>query len=295
VHKLDGVVHTLADQEQVPNLFLFLPPGYCNLGSVGLGSIALLYLSGSVWSMMRGSMIIFSGILSVFFLKRKLMNIHWFGIFVVTIGLIIIGLSSILNSGFGNNNSSMTEQLFAFLCVVIGMFLQAIQLILEESFLKHRKLNEAMIIGFEGMWGSVTLIAVMLPIMYAVPGKDHGSYENTGDGLYNLTHSAALFWFFFIQFLSIPSYNILALKVTKKLTAIHRTLLDAMRTSFVWLINLFIFYAVSNKYGESWNHYSWLQVIGFFVLILGTAIYNKLFYVPGFYYEEKDPNFVPTK
>ena len=27
----------------------------------------------------------------------------------------------------GNNNSSMTEQLFAFLCVVIGMFLQAIQ------------------------------------------------------------------------------------------------------------------------------------------------------------------------
>ena len=47
------------------------------------------------------------------------------------------------------------------------------QLILEESFLKHRKLNEAMIIGFEGMWGSITLIAVMLPIMYAVPGQDN--------------------------------------------------------------------------------------------------------------------------
>jgi uncharacterized membrane protein len=44
--------------------------------------------------MLRGSIIIFSGILSIIFLKRKFFTFHWIAIGVVTAGLGVIGIAS---------------------------------------------------------------------------------------------------------------------------------------------------------------------------------------------------------
>lgn len=44
----------------------------------------------------QGSIIIFSGIFSVFILKRKLHSHQWLGIAVTTSGLVTVGISSFL-------------------------------------------------------------------------------------------------------------------------------------------------------------------------------------------------------
>ena len=47
--------------------------------------IGLLYVYASVWQMIRGSIIIFTGILSVLFLGRRLAPLHWAGMITATV------------------------------------------------------------------------------------------------------------------------------------------------------------------------------------------------------------------
>lgn len=46
--------------------------------------------------MLRGSVIIFTGLLSVGFLRRVLRPFHWLGMFTILVGLGVVGLSDIL-------------------------------------------------------------------------------------------------------------------------------------------------------------------------------------------------------
>ena len=63
--------------------------------------------------------------------------------------------------------------------------------------------------------------------------------------------------------------------LSQHLSAVHRTLIDASRTVVVWMIELFLYYAVNDKdIGEAWTSYSPLQLGGFIVLLFGTLLYN---------------------
>jgi len=52
----------------------------------------------------------------------------------------------------------------------------------------------------------------------------------------------------------------------------------------IWVIEIVCYYAGAQNFGEGWNVWSWLEVGGFFLLFLGSSIYNRLFIVPCFYY-----------
>jgi hypothetical protein len=81
------------------------------------------YIPASVWQMLRGSIIVFSGILSVVFLKRKLYLFHWIGILTTTLGLGAVGISSIFsdNSGSAASDSGAAMAAFGVFLVIIGM------------------------------------------------------------------------------------------------------------------------------------------------------------------------------
>lgn len=48
------------------------------------------------------------------------------------------------------------------------------------------------------------------------------------------------------------------------------------RTLFVWLADLALFYTSHGKFGEAWDKFSWVQLIGFAIMTLGTTIYGKV-------------------
>jgi len=56
----------------------------------------LLFTFASVYQMLRGSIIIFTGLWSVLFLHRKLERFRWAAIGITVIGLILVGLSGVL-------------------------------------------------------------------------------------------------------------------------------------------------------------------------------------------------------
>lgn len=54
--------------------------------------------SASSFQMLRGAVVIFTGLLSVAFLGRKLILSQWLGILVTILGLVVVGLADLLSS-----------------------------------------------------------------------------------------------------------------------------------------------------------------------------------------------------
>ncbi|KAG8536268.1 hypothetical protein GDO81_026779, partial [Engystomops pustulosus] len=98
---------TLAPSQPFSSL-LFLPPAICDMTGTSIMYVALNMTSASSFQMLRGAVIIFTGLLSVAFLGRKLENSQWVGIFVTIAGLVIVGLADLLSGhGSGRNLSDV--------------------------------------------------------------------------------------------------------------------------------------------------------------------------------------------
>ena len=80
---------------------------------------------------------------------------------------------------------------------------------------------------------------------------------------------------FVVFFISVFLYNLFGILVTYMLHSVWRAILDNFRPMTVWGGDMIIFYAVSSLYGEPWSSPgSNVQLLGLFVLLYGTAIYN---------------------
>ncbi|TGZ73384.1 hypothetical protein CRM22_001552 [Opisthorchis felineus] len=254
----------------------FLLPASCDLLGTTLAGIGLLFVDASIWQMMRGSLIIFAGILSIIFLKRKLYVYHWFGMLCTVVGLALVGTKSVF-SGHSLSHTGAQSAIGIGL-VLAGAFTTACQMIVEEVFLKRRGFHPLQAVGMEGVFGSLMMICIALPAVHFIPGNDlNGSYENVLDALYQLVDSPLLLVNCILYILSIALFNYFGLSITRYLSAVHRTLIDALRTTLVWCISLLLYYSTSGRFGELFD-VSWglIQIDGFACLIIGTLIYNKV-------------------
>ncbi|XP_052269899.1 solute carrier family 35 member F6-like [Dreissena polymorpha] len=257
-------------------------PTLCDLVGTSLAGIGLVYVDASVWQMLRGSIIIFTGILSKIFLKRPLKISHWIGMVTVMIGLILVGCSSIFTSL--SNKTSGGKTLLGILLILGSQIVSAAQMVIEETFLKSRNLHPLHVVGLEGSYGFLLMSFVVLPAMYFIPGADVGNkYENSVDALYQMANSPRLLVLCLLYLSSIAFYNYFGLAVTRSLTAVHRTLIDACRTIMVWVVDMLIYYAFDKNFGEPFEKsYGILQIDGFIFLLIGTAIYNQLLDIRNF-------------
>ena len=133
-----------------------------------------------------------------------------------------------------------------------------------------------LLIGMEGLWGSIICLLVVYPLVYYLPGDDHGSYEDPFNTWEMFKNSHTIQTAFLIYFVVIFGYNFFAVLVTFMLNSVWHAILDNFRPITVWMTDLFIFYVVATdgNFGEDWTKYSWVQVGGMVVLLYGTAIYN---------------------
>lgn len=91
--------------------------------------------------MLRGSMIVFSGLLSVLFLRRQLWAYNWAGIGLCVCGIILVGAAGALaageetTSGTESQQQSLGAKCFGMSLVIIGQLVQAAQVVVEEKIL----------------------------------------------------------------------------------------------------------------------------------------------------------------
>ncbi|CAK9296163.1 unnamed protein product [Gordionus sp. m RMFG-2023] len=259
--------------------FIFFPPCLCDMIATSLMYFALVLTYASSFQMLRGAVIIFTGLMSVTFLNSYLSPIKWFGIFIIIAGLTLVGLSDLL---FVDNNQSFNIGYKPFdrngviagdLLIILAQIIVACQVTYEERVITKYNISPLQAVGWEGVFGFL-MLSVIIFIMNFVPLSYFSSstnpyimVEDVRDAFYQIKNSWILTLAMLGNILSIAIFNFAGVSITKNMNATTRMVLDSFRSLLIWVVSL----------GISWQKFHYLQLIGFLVLIIGMIIYEKLY------------------
>lgn len=287
---MDSDVATQPSMTWTRKVIMVAIPAAFDLLATALCCIGIMYIPASVWQILRGSAIVFCALFSVLFLKRCMFGFHYIGILLCVTGVALVGFASVMGSSDSASGSSdPTEAMFGMFLVVSGQVVQAAQVIAEEWLMKDVDLPAMQIVGFEGFWGVLMMIFIVYPILYIVPGDDHGSYESFTDTMVCISNSPQVMVVVVAYVFSCGTFNATGIAITGALSAVHRMMIDASRTTVIWAFGLYVhyFYDETSKFGEALTPYSGLQLFGFVVLVCGQAVYGEVLRIPGLYYPPK--------
>jgi len=267
----------------------FAAPATCDLIATCLMYIGLMYTTASVFQILRGFMVVMTCILSITFMKKKMRPFKFFGVGVVLLGLVLVGVSLVCDPTHNDENStSAGSPIIGILLIIAAQLVQGTQIVVEEVLLNKVEAPPLLIVGMEGFWGILEM-SIMLVVVYFIPGKDiDGCWENTIDSFVMLTNDMVLVFFMLFYFVAILFYNYFGMCVTQCLQSVNRTIIEAGRTACIWVTDLILFYGVTAgtyyQLGEWWTDWSVLELLGFLVVFAGTLIYNEFLILPGFNY-----------
>jgi len=229
-----------------------------------LVNMAYVCIPASVVQMTRGAIVIFTCLLSVLFLGRRQYKYHIVGVTFVVLGITLVSLSTFFNPATGVSAdasvsaATWTKVFGISLCLGAQVF-QASMLVYEEKILSKYTLPPLLVVGMEGLFGIIfgLMLLTFLNVM---------RLENAHVAYYQMSHSTPLLCAVIGSIFSVAFFNFSGLTVTQKASAVARSTVDVSRTILVWAIELSL----------GWNSFNTLQLAGFFVLALGTMIYNRL-------------------
>lgn len=189
----DGRIHLSGRR-----ILLLAAPACCDIAGTTLMNVGLLFVAASVYQMTRGALVLFVGLFSVLFLRRKLYAYQWAALFVVVVGVAIVGLAGAL---FGDNNRGTTQEygvdavsqvmlqardiagtpetvkaIIGVLLIAAAQIFTASQFVLEEWILEHYEMDPIRVVGWEGIFGFLVTVSAMLILYLAVGRTEAGRY-----------------------------------------------------------------------------------------------------------------------
>ena len=277
-------------------LYITALPAICDILSTTLLNIGLLFVVPSIYQMTRGSVVFFSALFSVWFLKRRIEKSKWFALFLVISGVAVVSLAGALerdrasevlprsslviharelsSDAIRTSISTPASSTHALrttigICIIsIAQIFAAAQFVLEESIMSHYPILPLELVGNEGVSGLVVILSAQM-IAHITYGSTHDGRESVFDmriGWHQITHNPRIYTASFLMMVATGVYNYLALTVTRSLSATHRTSIDAFRTLLIWIVGL----------GLGWESFKWLQLVGFSGLVLGNLLFNEV-------------------
>ena len=85
-------------EKKTLNIFKILIPSLFDMTETSLKNVTLAMISTSVTQMLRSSVVVFSALLALIFLKKKLYRHHVTSIGIIVTGIFLGGLSQVLSS-----------------------------------------------------------------------------------------------------------------------------------------------------------------------------------------------------
>ncbi|KAK5173892.1 uncharacterized protein LTR77_002573 [Saxophila tyrrhenica] len=270
-------------------------PAICDICGTTLMNAGLLFVAASIYQMTRGALVLFVGLFSVVFLKRHLGAWKWASLFIVVLGVAIVGLAGYLDKKDGQpdlpgdtqpggdkdvlisrslrlvrdvvvevaeDGPNAAQTVIGILMIAGAQIFTASQFVLEESIMERYSMDPIQVVGWEGVFGfTVTLIA-----MGVLHGAIGTGYFNAREAFYEVFTNRAVAVSSLLIMISIGGFNFFGLSVTRSISATARSTIDTCRTLFIWLVSL----------GLGWETFKWLQVVGFILLVYGTGVFNEV-------------------
>ena len=259
------------------NPLIWAVPAMCDLTATSTMYVGLTWTYAASFQMLRGSVIIFTGLLSVAFLKTKLKLHQWTGMVTVVVGLVLVGIGDYV---FFQQTQHMERNtvLAGDLLIVFAQGIVAIQVTFEERVIKKYKVPALQGVGWEGIFGFSVLTILLVPMFFIpwhLPATQdfwqlHTRFEDAIDALTQIFNAKLLLVASLGVIVSIAFFNFSGLTVTKTMNATTRMVLDSVRTIFIWAFSLIV----------GWQKFEVLQPIGYGILFVGTCIYYDLIFMP---------------
>ena len=148
------------------------------------------------------------------------------------------------------------------------------QFVAEEKILEGRKIDPILMVGLEGLTG-FTYYLILLPIMQKIPCDNYDvcvppSVEDSMGAFAEMKKFPVLWVYAMGTTVSIAFFNVLGVSITKYASAAQRATVDSSRTLLIWIFQM----------GMGKEHFSWLQLFGFILLVGGTFVYNEIVVCP---------------
>ncbi|KAL4505398.1 hypothetical protein ABPG72_002460 [Tetrahymena utriculariae] len=252
---------------------------------------SLTLISPSVYQILRGGVIIVTAILSVIVLKRKLNILNLVGLFVVLLGIIIVGGAN-LAFGIQQNKGDLSDsndQVIGYTLIIVSLFANGMLFIQEEKIIStHKNIKPLDLVAFEGVWGVIYYSAFLI-ILNLIPCSGRFCVYQNSSSTYGTIESISVFFnqlrlnsFLLISqlivLITIGFYAYSAVSVTKNLSAMVRSLIDVSRCLIVWIVGIVIS-IFSDQQWESFNPFGIiLQTVGFLFIVVGSLIYNQIIF-----------------
>lgn len=269
--RADGSVdnNVLTKGSRIFNPFILLVPALCDMFATSIMYIGLNMTYASSFQMLRGSVIVFTGMLSIGFLNRKLGIREWIGIGFVIAGLAFVGVSDILT--MEDTDISANSVITGDLLIILAQIITAVQMVVEEKYLGEQDIPALQAIGWEGIFGFIGISIALIPLNYITappPFADNsrGTLEASAEALIEIGGSSQLLIAVIGISFSIAFFNFAGISVTKEMSATTRMILDSVRTILIWAFSL----------AFQWQVFHYMQLIGFVILLIGMACYNNI-------------------
>ena len=247
-------------------------PSICDLCATTMLNVGLLCPPVSGYQMIRGSLVLFVGLLLVVFLGRKITRIEWTSLFLVTLGIALVGLSGSNNADgadSGNINKPPSLVAVGISLIVVAELCQAVQFVVEEHILGAKDIVPLKLVYLEGFYGCTILLFVLIVLNFVVgalqnPKDFTESPFNIRESFSQMFGNGIVLFSSIMIMVSIAAFNYFGITLTHILSATARSTIDACRTLLVWILALFF----------GWESFHWLQMFGFVLLVLGTLAFN---------------------
>ncbi|MCJ1466096.1 hypothetical protein MMC07_004715 [Pseudocyphellaria aurata] len=275
-------------------VLLLALPACCDITGTTLMNVGLIFVAASIYQMTRGALVLFVGLLSVLFLHRKLYLYQWSALFIVVLGVAIVGLAgaispnsqsepapkSVLQMGLHVVRATSDEvkamartpeavqTIIGVLMIAAAQIFTASQFVLEEWILENYALEPLKVVGWEGIFGFLVTLIGMIILHLAVGRTPKGRYGyfDAQEGWREVTQYRAIAVSSVLIMISIGGFNFFGLSVTRTVSATARSTIDTCRTLFIWMVSLAL----------GWETFKWLQILGFALLVYGTFLFNDL-------------------
>ncbi|KAG0133815.1 hypothetical protein HOY82DRAFT_482194 [Tuber indicum] len=261
-------------------VFLLAIPACCDIAGTTLMNVGLLFVAASIYQMTRGALVLFVGLFSVLFLKHHLRGFHWFALFIVVIGVGIVGLAGALwkeEPPVKGNHLLVTstpdvpiavKTIIGVLLIAGAQIFTAAQFVIEQYILEHYTIEPLKVVGWEGIFGFLVTVIGMGILHFTIGQTPKGRYGyfDAVEGFREITQYREVALSSIAIMISIGGFNYFGISVTRSISATARSIIDTCRTLFIWMISLAL----------HWESFKWLQIVGFSLLVYGTFLFNEL-------------------
>lgn len=179
-------------------------PAICDILGTTLMNAGLLLVAASIYQMTRGALVLFVGLFSVVFLRRKLHLFQWLSLAGVVTGVAIVGLAGALwpdpkkveahGVRAADVGADTLRAIAGVLMIAGAQIFTATQFVLEEWILERSDVEPIVVVGWEGTFGFAVTVLGMIVLHFAVGRTDAGRYGpfDMVEGWRQLTHNRAV-------------------------------------------------------------------------------------------------------